>query len=76
MLVSFFLGQSVLAKPTTRFVVPYLTLVGLLAEEGQAIDTAHAFAAMKRRVVTAQPGSEEAAYRHWYFLGAGGASQP
>lgn len=33
--------------------------------------TDEAFAAMNRRVVTAQPGSAEAAYRHWYFLGAG-----
>jgi acetyl/propionyl-CoA carboxylase alpha subunit len=52
-LVSWFLGQSVLAKPTTRFVVPYLTMVGQLAEEGQAIDTAHAFAEMKRHRVAA-----------------------
>ena len=27
-LVNWFIGQSVLAKPTTRFVVPYLTLMG------------------------------------------------
>ena len=27
-LVNWFLGQNVMAKPTTRFVVPYLTLVG------------------------------------------------
>jgi predicted branched-subunit amino acid permease len=33
--------------------------------------TDEAFAAMNRRVVSARPGSEEATYRHWYFLGAG-----
>ena len=31
-LVNWFLGQNVMAKPTTRFVVPYLTLVGKLKE--------------------------------------------
>ncbi|WP_243338051.1 ATP-binding protein [Anaeromyxobacter soli] len=47
-LVNWFLGQNVMAKPTTRFVVPYLTLVGLLAEEGSKLDTAYAFAEMKK----------------------------
>ena len=47
-LVNWFLGQNVMAKPTTRFVVPYLTLVGLLAEEGNKLDTAFAFAEMKK----------------------------
>ena len=47
-LVNWFLGQNVMAKPTTRFVVPYLTLVGLLAEEGNKVDTAFAFAEMKK----------------------------
>ncbi|HTN53853.1 MAG TPA: biotin carboxylase N-terminal domain-containing protein [Anaeromyxobacter sp.] len=47
-LVNWFLGQSVLAKPTTRFVVPYLTLVGQLKEEGNKLDIAFAFAEMKK----------------------------
>ncbi len=47
-LVSWFLGQSVLAKPTTRFVVPYLTLVGQLKEEANRLDLAVAFAELKR----------------------------
>jgi acetyl/propionyl-CoA carboxylase alpha subunit len=51
-LVSWFLGQHVLAKPTTRFVVPYLTMVGLLQEEANGIDTAYAFQEMKRHYVT------------------------
>jgi predicted branched-subunit amino acid permease len=33
--------------------------------------TDEAFAAMNRRVVGSRPGTEEATYRHWYFLGAG-----
>jgi acetyl/propionyl-CoA carboxylase alpha subunit len=47
-LVNWFLGQNVMAKPTTRFVVPYLTLVGLLKDEGNKLDTAYAFAEMKK----------------------------
>ena len=37
-LVSWFLANGVDAKPTTRFVVPYLTLVGELLREAQQID--------------------------------------
>lgn len=47
-LVNWFIGQNVMAKPTTRFVVPYLTLVGQLKEEGSKVDTAYAFAEMKK----------------------------
>lgn len=47
-LVNWFVGQNVMAKPTTRFVVPYLTLVGLLKEEGNKLDPAFAFQEMKR----------------------------
>ncbi|MBX7192143.1 MAG: biotin carboxylase, partial [Sandaracinaceae bacterium] len=37
-LVHWFLGQDVWAKPTTRFVMPYLAQVGLLAEAIESID--------------------------------------
>ncbi|MEL6183864.1 MAG: biotin/lipoyl-containing protein [Myxococcota bacterium] len=37
-LVNFFLGTNVHAKPTTRFVVPYLTQVGLLKEQLDQVD--------------------------------------
>jgi acetyl/propionyl-CoA carboxylase alpha subunit len=47
-LVNWFLGQNVMAKPTTRFVVPYLTLVGRLKEESNKIDVVYAFLAMKK----------------------------
>lgn len=47
-LVNWFLGQNVMAKPTTRFVVPYLTLVGQLKEEANKIDTVFAFFQMKK----------------------------
>ncbi len=47
-LVNWFIGQNVMAKPTTRFVVPYLTLVGTLKEESGKIDPVYAFLQMKK----------------------------
>jgi acetyl/propionyl-CoA carboxylase alpha subunit len=49
-LVNWFLGQNVMAKPTTRFVVPYLTLVGKLKEESNKLDVVVAFLAMKKHL--------------------------
>ena len=56
-LVNWFIGQNVMAKPTTRFVVPYLTLVGQLKDEGNRLDTAFAFQEMKKHY-TAQMATE------------------
>lgn len=47
-LVNWFLGRNVMAKPTTRFVVPYLTLVGTLKAEANKIDAVYAFLQMKK----------------------------
>lgn len=47
-LVNWFIGNNVMAKPTTRFVVPYLTLVGKLKEEALKLDVVFAFLAMKK----------------------------
>ncbi len=47
-LVNWFIGNNVMAKPTTRFIVPYLTLVGKLKEEAQKLDIVHAFLATKK----------------------------
>jgi acetyl/propionyl-CoA carboxylase alpha subunit len=47
-LCNWFIGNNVMAKPTTRFVVPYLTLVGKLKEEAQKLDIVYAFLAMKK----------------------------
>ena len=51
-LVNWFLGQNVMAKPTTRFVVPYLTLVGRLKEECNKLDYVYAFLATKKHYAT------------------------
>ncbi len=47
-LVNWFIGNNVNAKPTTRFVVPYLTLVGTLKDEANKLDPVYAFLQMKK----------------------------
>jgi acetyl/propionyl-CoA carboxylase alpha subunit len=56
-LMNWFLHRDPWAKPTTKFVVPYLTLVGLLAQEAEAIDLEYAFHEVERRRI-AEIGSE------------------
>jgi acetyl/propionyl-CoA carboxylase alpha subunit len=47
-IVTWFLSRDVWAKPTTKFVVPYLTLVGKLAQEAQSINFDYAFQQIAR----------------------------
>jgi acetyl/propionyl-CoA carboxylase alpha subunit len=42
-ILTWFAARDVWAKPTTKFVVPYLTLVGQLAQEAQSLDLDYAF---------------------------------
>jgi len=60
-LMKWFLHRDPWAKPTTRFVVPYLTQIGLLHEEAQSIDFDYAFREIERRLVAAAPDPEIAA---------------
>ncbi|MCG8313388.1 MAG: hypothetical protein MI976_09240 [Pseudomonadales bacterium] len=46
-LVHWFLGENVHAKSTTKFVMPYLTMVGLLKKESNEFDLEHAFSNIK-----------------------------
>ncbi len=60
-LMTWFLSRDVWAKPTTKFVVPYLTLVGELAREAHSIDFDHAFQQIARRATAgAATGGERA----------------
>jgi biotin carboxyl carrier protein len=52
-LLKWFLHRDPWAKPTTAFVVPYLTQVGLLAREATAIDLEYAFHEIERRQIAA-----------------------
>jgi len=46
-LVNWFIGQNINARPTTRFIVPYLTAVGKLKEVAAQIDLGFAFAQIR-----------------------------
>ena len=50
-LVNWFLGRTVYAKPTTRFVLPYLALVGALKEEARLVDPLIAYEELRRRYI-------------------------
>jgi acetyl/propionyl-CoA carboxylase alpha subunit len=52
-IATWFLSRDVWAKPTTKFVVPYLTLVGELAQEAQSINFDYAFQQIARHATTA-----------------------
>jgi acetyl/propionyl-CoA carboxylase alpha subunit len=42
-LVNWFIGQNINARPTTRFIVPYLTAVGELKQRANNLDLAYAW---------------------------------
>ena len=52
-LVNWFIGQNINARPTTRFIVPYLTAVGKLKEVASNIDVEFAFSQIYSRLVKA-----------------------
>ncbi|MEA3464901.1 MAG: biotin/lipoyl-containing protein [Thermodesulfobacteriota bacterium] len=60
-LVNWFKANGVMAKPTTRFVVPYLTLVGKLKEEASKVDVVYAFLAMKKHYAKLNADNPDAA---------------
>jgi acetyl/propionyl-CoA carboxylase alpha subunit len=60
-LVTWFAARGVHAKPTTKFVVPYLTQVGLLKEETSRLDLAAAWQRLGKAAEKAQPTREGAA---------------
>ena len=59
-LVSWLLANGVDAKPTTRFVVPYLTLVGQLLEEANHIDVDYAYRRIGAQYIQAAGKDREA----------------
>ena len=60
-IVTWFLSRDVWAKPTTKFVVPYLTLVGELAQEAQSINFDYAFQQIARRATATSAAHGEQA---------------
>ena len=60
-LVNWFVGNNINARPTTRFIVPYLTLVGMLKEQANQIDLAHAWKAVRKAAIAAADKDAQAA---------------
>lgn len=58
-LVNWFIGQGINARPTTRFIVPYLTAVGELKQEANQFDLNYAFNKQLKAAV-AKADSDEA----------------
>jgi biotin carboxyl carrier protein len=52
-LVHWFIGNGINARPSTRFIVPYLTAVGLLKEQANQIDLDVAYAELRQRYIGA-----------------------
>jgi acetyl/propionyl-CoA carboxylase alpha subunit len=52
-LVNWFIGANINARPTTRFIVPYLTAVGELKARANDIDLHHAWDALRARALAA-----------------------
>lgn len=51
-LVNWFIGNNINARPTTRFIVPYLTAVGQLKEQANQVDLNYAFNRVLKNAVT------------------------
>jgi len=50
-LVNWFIGNNINARPTTRFIVPYLTAVGLMKEQAAQLDINYAFNSIQKNAV-------------------------
>lgn len=54
-LVLWFLGRNVHARPTTRFIVPYLTAVGTLKKEMEQLDLGYAYHLLSQHLIQSTP---------------------
>ncbi len=55
-LVNWFIGNNINARPTTRFIVPYLTAVGELKARANDIDLHHAWDGLRRHLLAGHEG--------------------
>lgn len=63
-LVNWFIGQNINARPTTRFIVPYITAVGTLKQHANNLDIAHAFKAVCKSALAGTEGDAKAALQN------------
>ena len=57
-LVNWFLGNNINARPTTRFIVPYLTAVGLLKQKANNLDLNYAYAQVCKKALATVKDSD------------------
>lgn len=57
-LVNWFLGNNINARPTTRFIVPYLTAVGLLKQKANNLDLNFAYSQVCQKAMSAVKDEE------------------
>jgi acetyl/propionyl-CoA carboxylase alpha subunit len=57
-LVNWFLGNNINARPTTRFIVPYLTAVGLLKQKANNLDLNFAYTQVCKKVMAGAKDSD------------------
>lgn len=60
-LVNWFIGNNINARPTTRFIVPYLTAVGLLKQASSDLDIDYAYKQMTTKLLTSAKTDEQKA---------------
>ena len=60
-LVNWFIGQNINARPTTRFIVPYLTAVGELKQRANDIDLTYAYAELGKSALQGLEGDARGA---------------
>ena len=60
-LVNWFIGQNINARPTTRFIVPYLTAVGELKQRANDIDLGYAYQEIRNRALVGLEGHQKSA---------------
>ena len=61
-LVNWFIGNNINARPTTRFIVPYLTAVGELKAASANVDLVHAYACIEKAELESVDPELKAAY--------------
>jgi acetyl/propionyl-CoA carboxylase alpha subunit len=60
-LVNWFIGQNINARPTTRFIVPYLTAVGELKQQANMLDLEQAYQQLCKKLLAQVEGAAKSA---------------
>tara|TARA_R110000823_G_scaffold305166_3_gene427152 strand:- start:86165 stop:88852 length:2688 start_codon:yes stop_codon:yes gene_type:complete len=60
-LVNWFIGQNINARPTTRFIVPYLTAVGELKQQANNLDVDFAYSRISQQALSGLQGEAHTA---------------